>query len=304
MIFKRINEDTVNCIITEEDLDEKGISLEDFFEKKKEAMEFLHGVVEKAVEEVDYKPTGSTTPMQITILPDHSISLTLSENNDVNFTEILKNITEKAGIRLPKDFLEELGDCGEEERLIRLSEYLNSLKNFASTLKDAVSKDTTKAQNKAEETINKIDKVQDAAKELNEKVKKVSKEASDKKPKAESLSADNTEAKDDRKTKLSRLAFNEYLYRFASMRQIIALSHQIGSKINVQSSLYRDRNDGSYYMIFTRDQLDEITFASIFTTCYEFGQYITSNKNKLTFVRESFEPIIKDNAVSLLRDFE
>ena len=96
MEFKRINKDTVTCIITEDDMFEQGIRLEDLFEKKKEAMDFLHDVMRKAEEEVDYKPTGSFMPMQLTVLPDHSISLTLSENASASFGEILKNLTDKA----------------------------------------------------------------------------------------------------------------------------------------------------------------------------------------------------------------
>ena len=75
MEFKRINKDTVTCIITEDDMFEQGIKLEDLFEKKKEAMDFLHEVMKKAEEEVDYKPTGAFMPMQITVLPDHSTGL-------------------------------------------------------------------------------------------------------------------------------------------------------------------------------------------------------------------------------------
>ena len=95
MEFKRIDKDTVNCIITEDDMFEQGIKLEDLFEKKKEAMDFLHEVMKKAEEEVDYKPTGSFMPLQITVLPDHSVSLTLSENASASFSEILKNLTDK-----------------------------------------------------------------------------------------------------------------------------------------------------------------------------------------------------------------
>ena len=51
MEFKRINKDTITCIITEDDMDEQGIKLEDLFEKKKEAMDFLHEVMRKAEEE-------------------------------------------------------------------------------------------------------------------------------------------------------------------------------------------------------------------------------------------------------------
>ena len=90
MEFKRINKDTITCIITEDDMFEQGIKLEDLFEKKKEAMDFLHEVMKKAEEEVDYKPTGAFMPLQITVLPDHSISLTLTENASASFGEILK----------------------------------------------------------------------------------------------------------------------------------------------------------------------------------------------------------------------
>ena len=123
MEFKRINKDTVTCIITEDDMDEQGIKLEDLFEKKKEAMDFLHEVMKKAEEEVDYKPTGSFMPMQITVLPDHSISLTLSENVTSSFSEILRNLTEKAGIKIPKKVLEDIGDSVDEDRINRLNEY-------------------------------------------------------------------------------------------------------------------------------------------------------------------------------------
>ena len=37
MEFKRIDNETVNCIITEDDMDEQGITIEDLFEKRKEA---------------------------------------------------------------------------------------------------------------------------------------------------------------------------------------------------------------------------------------------------------------------------
>ena len=136
MEFKRINKDTVTCIITEDDMDEQGIKLEDLFEKKKEAMDFLHDVMRKAEEEVDYKPTGSFMPMQITVLPDHSISLTLSENASASFGEILRNLTEKAGIKLPKNVLEDLGETVDEERINRLNEYLKNLKQLTNSVKN------------------------------------------------------------------------------------------------------------------------------------------------------------------------
>ncbi|MBQ7658675.1 MAG: adaptor protein MecA, partial [Butyrivibrio sp.] len=178
MEFKRINKDTVTCIITEDDMFEQGIKLEDLFEKKKEAMDFLHEVMKKAEEEVDYKPTGAFMPMQITVLPDHSISLTLSENASASFSEILKNLTEKAGIQIPKNVLEDIGDSASEERINRLNEYLKSLKQLTNSVKDIVGDTSDKINVNSNETAqsnkSKADKISTGAgrkKELTEEQK-------------------------------------------------------------------------------------------------------------------------------------
>ncbi|SEA15707.1 Negative regulator of genetic competence, sporulation and motility [Lachnospiraceae bacterium NK3A20] len=79
MFFKRINDNTINCIITPEDLSERGIHLEDLFERKQEAMNYLRSVILQAASEENFSLEGDYTSMRISVLPDHSISLTLTE---------------------------------------------------------------------------------------------------------------------------------------------------------------------------------------------------------------------------------
>lgn len=95
MIFKRIDDETINCIITTEDLDERGLSVEDLFRKKEEATVFLKEIIDQAGKEVDYHPTGSYVTMQVAILPDQSISLTLSENREVSIAGALRSLADK-----------------------------------------------------------------------------------------------------------------------------------------------------------------------------------------------------------------
>ena len=45
MIFRRIDSKTVNCIITPQDMENHGIRLDDLFERKEQAMEFLHMIL-------------------------------------------------------------------------------------------------------------------------------------------------------------------------------------------------------------------------------------------------------------------
>lgn len=80
MKFIRVNKDTVNCIIQRMIWTNRESDWKIFLNEKRKQWIFCMKVVERATQEVDYKPSGSYTPMQISILPDHTISLTLSEN--------------------------------------------------------------------------------------------------------------------------------------------------------------------------------------------------------------------------------
>ncbi len=273
MKFSRGNKDTVNCIITEDDMDEQGLKLEDLFDKSKEAMDFLHEVMERAAEEVDYKPSGAYTPMQITVLPDHSISLTLSENTDEAFAEMLKNLTDKAGLRFPKNFLEELGDVPEEDRIPKLSEYLQNLKEFTNSVKDMVEK--TSGDRKS-------DKKEESDKKDNNKRK-------------------TKIAKSDDKSELEKIGFDSFVFAFDSMRTVIELSKQIPKKTSIMTSLYKNSSDGKYYMVFSRKDEKSKKFAAIFSICYEFGKYVTTKDNMIYFMDENYQTIIKEKAIDRLR---
>ena len=47
MKFRKINESTINCIITQDDLKKHGIDLDDLFDRKKNAVEFIKAIIAK-----------------------------------------------------------------------------------------------------------------------------------------------------------------------------------------------------------------------------------------------------------------
>ncbi|SFP47064.1 adapter protein MecA 1/2 [Butyrivibrio proteoclasticus] len=277
MEFKRINKDTVTCIITEDDMDEQGIKLEDLFEKKKEAMDFLHDVMRKAQEEVDYKPTGSFMPMQITVLPDHSISLTLSENASASFGEILKNLTEKAGITIPKNVLEDIGDSENGDRINRLNEYLKSLKQFTNSVKN-IMEESGLAENHDKIPINQ------------------NTSAADNKEKADKITNSASKKNKDKE----RLKFHEYVFSFGNINTVIEFCKKAPSDLNISSSLYKNEKDGKYYLDLKRLDEEPKVFASLFTMAYEFGHFQASNQHVIAHIRESYDLIIKDDAINSL----
>ncbi|MBQ3796213.1 MAG: adaptor protein MecA [Butyrivibrio sp.] len=283
MEFKRINKDTVTCIITEDDMDEQGIKLEDLFEKKKEAMDFLHDVMKKAEEEVDYKPTGSFMPMQITVLPDHSISLTLSENASASFGEILRNLTEKAGIKLPKNVLEDLGETVDEERINRLNEYLKNLKQLTNNVKNIMDESGISVNNNNQ---NKIPVNQGATIE-------------DGKKKAAKISSGAKKAPIEDQ---ERLKFHEYVFTFSDIRTVISFCNKAPKDLKVESSLYKNEADGRYYLDLIRKEEDPKLFAALFTMAYEFGHFQATNPNVIAHYKENFNCLIKDNALNKLAE--
>ena len=281
MEFKRINKDTVTCIITEDDMFEQGIKLEDLFEKKKEAMDFLHEVMKKAEEEVDYKPTGAFMPMQITVLPDHSISLTLSENASASFSEILKNLTDKAGIKLPKQVLEDIGDTANEERLNRLNEYLKSLKQITNSVKDMI-EDNDLVKDGA-------DKISLNSNATVESSEKLADKLTTKAPKKEAKDKD-----------LGRLKFHEYIFTFKDLKTVSRFCAKVPKDIKVESSLYKNKSEGQYYLDLKRAAEDPKVFASLFTMAYEFGHFQASNPHVISHIKENFECLLDANAIEQL----
>ena len=293
MEFKRINKDTVTCIITEDDMDEQGIKLEDLFEKKKEAMDFLHDVMRKAEEEVDYKPTGSFMPMQITVLPDHSISLTLSENASASFGEILRNLTEKAGIKLPKNVLEDLGETVDEERINRLNEYLKNLKQLTNSVKNIMDDNgITSNANNNQNNDNKIPVNQGAT--IEDGKKKAAMISTGAKV---ALSPEEREKRDQ-----NRLKFHEYVFTFSDIRTVIEFCSKAPRNLKIESSLYKNEIDGMYYLDLVRKNEDPKAFAALFTMAYEFGHFQASNKNVIAHYKESFNCLIEENALEKLAE--
>ena len=83
MIFKRINENTVNCHISKEDLQESGIRIDDLLMQKKETLQNLRDAVQRAAVQENFTLDGHFNTMQLAVLRDSSISLTLSQERAI-----------------------------------------------------------------------------------------------------------------------------------------------------------------------------------------------------------------------------
>ena len=78
MKFSRINETTIRCYLTREDLESSGINLDDIMERKNNAMEYLHRVIMEAAREENFHLDGAVNTMQLRAMMDGSLTLTIS----------------------------------------------------------------------------------------------------------------------------------------------------------------------------------------------------------------------------------
>ena len=92
MRFKRINMDTVRCIVSETELIENGLQMDDFLQNDGKTEDFLRKIVSMAEEEVCFKVQGGPLSVQVAVLPEHLLALTFSERPDSNILNILQNL--------------------------------------------------------------------------------------------------------------------------------------------------------------------------------------------------------------------
>jgi adapter protein MecA 1/2 len=132
MKIKRIDDNTIRCIVTEEDMKEYGLELEDFIMNKDKARDFLESVVKQAVEEVGYEVKNGALAMQLMQLPKNALAITFSENGDSSLHSMLNYVKETAEA-LKKlgdtDFVKDMEKAFSEGKIDELDDLISNLKD-------------------------------------------------------------------------------------------------------------------------------------------------------------------------------
>ncbi len=97
MRIERVDEKTVKCFLSNEELEEYDIDYKDFILRSDKAREIVQEIIEQAEEEVGYKPPKFAFDLQIMMLPDQGLILTFSDRDSEakesdQFIECLKEM--------------------------------------------------------------------------------------------------------------------------------------------------------------------------------------------------------------------
>lgn len=81
--FRKLSENKIHCIITQEEMFEKGIEIEDFLERRDKTEDFLREIVTEASYELNLDEMGYYYNVQMSIMPEGDVSLVIS-SEDMN----------------------------------------------------------------------------------------------------------------------------------------------------------------------------------------------------------------------------
>ena len=95
MKFKKISDTTIRCIISQEEMWEKGIEIDDFLEHKDKTEDFLRDIVEQARDELDMDSIGHAFSVQMSVMRTGEISLLIVEDDQENMQRTLESFRER-----------------------------------------------------------------------------------------------------------------------------------------------------------------------------------------------------------------
>ena len=216
MKYKKINDATVQCIVSADDMSEYGLTLSDIFERNERGEEFLRDIIERAHAEVGYQINNGNIAMQITPLKDNGLVVTFTDEGPAAFKEMLQNLKE-----VLQEFSAEL--AGQEER----------------------ERSRVAAQ------------------------------------------------------KAGEYDENRRMFVFASMHETMQYAATIPNTYSVKSHLYKE--GGDYYLVLEKNRLSYKAFNRISAQAVEFGNLIAVSEERMQYLEEHGECLIRNRAVSRLR---
>ena len=246
MEFFRVNEHMVKCVVTEEDMDQYDVSIEDFFTRSENAMEFLHVIVQQASEEVGYKPQGPLTSLQIAPVEEHGLAIFLTEKPQFDLKTVINALKKDAGIAIPDEVFDQVERATDEERTELFQKFLQNIHK-------------------------ELEKGLDASIRTN---------------------SDGTR---------HLVSLDRKIFAFDKVSDLFGYVKAVELPKEVGSSLYKDQDHDTYYLIVDRNESEAGTLAGVYLTAYEYGHFVSEKAEHALFIKEHCECLIAENAIGKLK---
>lgn len=116
MEFSRIGDHTIKCVISEEEIEDLGFTLDEIMSNGERTQEFMNHIFDLAEEKYAMKFDIGVKTVRADFMPDHTLSLTFSEHQGTAMMEHLKDIVNGFLNAIPQDKWDELKKTSAEDR--------------------------------------------------------------------------------------------------------------------------------------------------------------------------------------------
>lgn len=264
MDFRRIDKNTVQCRMTEEEMQEYGFQIEDFFTDQDKARDFLEELVERAEEEVGYEAEGGMVSMQLMRMPDNSLTITFSDRNPDSLQNMLYHIQQMAEM-IDEKTAEEIVDSlqqGMEQH--SAAEKVHSSEN----MKDFQKKNAPESGEQTE-----------AYRKHMQQIEKLQRE------------------KEKRQINAAKV------YSFDNMENLEQFALEFSSKKNISSKLYRDKKAGKYYLLVKKGKLKMEEYQHLCRRLMDYGSLCSEQPFVEQYCKEHYECMINKHVLRVLREY-
>lgn len=333
MKIERIDENTIKCFLSMEELREYDISYKDFIVKSDKARLLMDEIISQAEEEVGYEPPQVAFDMQIMMIPDQGMVLTFSDKGGDSLPREIMDC-----LKGVKDILEGGKDSKELNGAVRekfgkgLEELFPDGKFFRQKKEEKASKDPEKVSGKSKSGEEDTDhKASHKDKEISDdrRSKVISEEEDsaqdgDKSGKASKTgkSQNGTKLTDaelekveavvrklaERKAALGTVEKGskepskppaEAFFSFQEINEVCRLAAIVPDTIKIKSQLYSA--DGGYYLFLEKGRASYMNFSKVCVQAMEFGRLDTAAEPRISYLKEQCECLIEVNALRKLK---
>ena len=92
MKFTKIDKNTLRCLISREEMDEKGIKIDDIMVDRGKAEAFLRDILMEAKAKVNFVTSGEALNVQLSVLKNGSLNLQITDDRNASIRVLLEQI--------------------------------------------------------------------------------------------------------------------------------------------------------------------------------------------------------------------
>ena len=105
MKFTKIDKNTLRCLISREEMDERGIKIDDIMVDRGKAEAFLRDILTEARTQVNFVTSGEALNVQLSVLKNGSVNLQITDDRNASIRMLLEQIKARLAA-----FSEQLGN--------------------------------------------------------------------------------------------------------------------------------------------------------------------------------------------------